>query len=362
MGKRPDGMGPEREVGRNHAQHRELDESIPNGTDGRSPVDNLIIQVLSGNASPFEEERLKRWRETTAENEEYYQEMAGVWSLTTPEAVIPTSGPPAVEEILAAAPVFLDRKGNHRRGIKGRPWMSWGLLAASLAAVGFGIQQVNLGGPDPLAIYETTQTESRTVTLEDGSFVRLAQGSTLREWEAEGQREVSLEGRAFFAVARDETRPFIVRAGAGEIRVLGTRFQVDTEGDEVGIVVVEGLVRVSNREGSADVPAGSASKMGSLEAPSVKNVENVFALMDWPEGILVFQATSLAQVAAEVSRHYGRALRVEDPDLSQRRVTAWFQGESFEEVAESLCLVTESDCRANERTVIMEMGGGGQGR
>ena len=63
------GSGPRENVGRDHAGHRVTDEGTPETTDGRSPVDYLIIQVLSGNASPFEEERLKRWRETTAENE-----------------------------------------------------------------------------------------------------------------------------------------------------------------------------------------------------------------------------------------------------------------------------------------------------
>ena len=356
------GSEPRRDVGRDEVGHREQDEGTPETTDGRSPVDNLIIQVLSGNASPFEEERLKRWRETTAENEEYFREMSQVWKLTNPETVIPASGPPSVEEILATAPVPFDvgRSSEVARSRRTpRPWKSWGLLAASVAAVGLGLQVLGPGGPNPLAVHQATPNESLTVTLEDGSFIRLAQGSTLREWEAEGQREVSLEGRAFFAVAADENRPFVVRAGGGEVRVLGTRFQVDTDGNEVETVVVEGLVRVSNDEGSVEVPAGSVARMGSLEAPTATVVEDVFAMMHWPEGILVFQATSLAQVVDEVSRHYGRDLRIEGPDLPQRRVTAWFQGEAFEAIAESLCMVTESECRTEEGTITMRMGGEG---
>ena len=356
------GSGPRENVGRDPFDHRVTDEGTPETTDGRSPVDNLIIQVLSGNASPFEEERLKRWRETTIENEEYFQDMSQVWNLTSPEAVLPAFGPPAVEEILAAAPISIDggRRSEARQPRRvQRPWKTWGLLAASVAAVGLGLQLLGPEGPNALAIHRATQTENLTVTLDDGSFARLAPGSTLREWEAEGQREVSLEGRAFFAVARDETRPFIVRAGVGEVRVLGTRFQVETDGDDVETLVVEGLVRVSNHEGSVDVPAGSMARMGSREAPMALEVEDVYALLDWPEGILVFQATSLAQVVDEVSRHYGRTLQIEGPDLPQRRVTAWFQGEAFEAIAESLCVVTESECRTEEGTITMRMGGEG---
>ena len=366
MDKRTEGPDPRHEIGRSPTDQRVSDEGMSEPTDGRSPVDDLIIQVLSGSASPFEEERLKRWRESTPENEEYFQEMTQVWSLTAPEPVVPASGPPRVEDILAAAPVLFhegrspgqkSRKEVQTLARTPRPWLRWGLLAASVAAVALGIQVVGFPGADPLAVHRAARNQSLTVTLDDGSFVRLAQGSTLKERESEGQREVSLEGRGFFAVARDEAHPFVIRAGAGEVRVLGTRFQVDTEGDEVETVVVEGLVRVSNGDGSVEVPAGSVARMGSRDVPTARQVDDVFSLMSWAEGTLVFQGTPLAQVAEEVSRHYGQTVRIEDPSLSQRRVTAWFEGESFEAVAESICIVTESVCRTVDGNVIMESGG-----
>ncbi len=356
-----DGIDPRGEVGRNPAANRVPDEGNPEVTDGRSPVDDLIIQALSGSASPFEEERLRRWREASPENEEHFQEMLQVWDLTAPELLAPVSGPPAVEAILAAAPLALDAgRGSGRGGPArtARPWKAWGLLAASVAAVGLGIQLVGPNGPVPVAVHQAAQNGSLTVTLADGSFVRLAEGSILREWEAEAGREVSLEGRAFFAVARDEARPFVVRAGDAEVRVLGTRFQVETDGDEVETVVVEGLVRVSNREGSVEVRPGHLARMGSRRVPTTEAVDDVYAYLDWPEGILVFHATPLALVVEEVSRQYGRPIRVEGPDLSQRRVTAWFEGESFDAVAESLCVVTEAVCRADGEGVSMGAGGG----
>jgi transmembrane sensor len=198
------------------------------------------------------------------------------------------------------------------------------------------------------------------VTLGDGSFVRLAQGSTLREWAAEGRREVSLEGRAFFAVTRDEERPFVIRTEGGEITVLGTRFQVDAEDGQVETVVVEGLVRVSNDEGSVEVTAGSRARMKDGEEPLVEEMEDAFSLLEWQDGTLLFQATPLIDVAAEVSRHYGRPLGVQSPELGRRRVTAWFQGEPFEAVAESICIVTEAICRTEGESVTMELGGNGQ--
>jgi transmembrane sensor len=350
------------DLGRNEGGRRVPGVDPLNEPDGRSTVDDLIIKVLTGSASPFEEERLSRWREAAPENEEYFQDMVQVWALTVPEPVDSVGPPPEVEAIIKASSLAFPARSTvgpkDRRGKK-TPWMRWGLLAASAAALALGLQFFPSVGPAPSSVYRATLESPLTVTLEDGSFVRLAAGSSLEEWEAEGRREVSFEGRAFFAVARDDSNPFVVRTGSGEVRVLGTRFQLEEQGSRVETVVVEGLVELSNKTGSVEVPAGSVGSMTAGASPTVREVDDVFAFMSWPKGVLVFQATPLSQVVEEVSRQYGRTLRIEDASLAQRRVTAWFQGEPFEAVAESICIVTEAECRADGMGVIMGMGRSG---
>ena len=349
-------------IGSSDLPKRVPGEDTNETADGRTPVDDLIIRVLSGSASPFEEERLRRWRESSSGNEDHYQEVAQVWSLTAPEPLPSISEPPDVEAILEAAGP--DQGGGPLRIPQRRwkpTWRVMGLLAASVAAVGLGIGTF-FTGPEPLAEYVAASSEALTVTLADGSYARLAPQTTLQEWEVEGGREVSVEGKAFFAVARDEARPFKVRTGAGTVRVLGTRFQVIT--DQVGVetVVVEGRVEVANEHGSVEVPAGAVSMMARDQAPSMEPVTDVLARLDWPGGMLVYHATPLEQVAEEVSRFYGRELRVSNSDLARRRVTAWFQGEPFEAVAESLCLVTEAVCEAAGTDMVMGLGGGSDTR
>jgi len=353
-------------------------------------MDDLIIRHLSGTLSPFEEERLRHWRDASSENEAHFQEFAGVWGLTAPEPTGSASAPPSVETIVAEAARVSDSvvdlalvdtdtagapsgpprgglqqsdslESRRRRAFLGRnPWMAWGLLAASVAAVGLGIRVLGPGGPEAVAIHRVAEADDPvTLTLDDGSFVRLAPGATLRELAVEGRREVSLEGRGFFAVARDETRPFVVRTEAGRVQVLGTRFQVDAQEEWVETVVVEGLVQVSNDHGSVEVPAGNQARMEAGVEPRAFKADDVFALLDWDQGALVFQATPLGQVVEEVAHHYGREIVLEDAGISQRRVTAWFQGDPFEAVAESLCLVTEADCRTEGGTVTMGTGESG---
>lgn len=374
------GAGSGEGLGTPDSDRRVPDEGKHDHTDGRSRVDDLIILVLSGNASPFDEERLKRWRDTNPENEAYVQEMMQVWNLTAPEPVAVSASPPSVEEILAAAPPPHEAVDGSRtsglgmdegapspqskvRPLRGRPsWLGWVALAASVAAVGLGIRSFQASGPEPRVVHSAPGEAFRTVTLLDGSFARLAPGAILQEWEVEGRREVSLRGRVFFAVARKEERPFLVRAQGSDIRVLGTRFQVEAGEEKVEAVVVEGLVRLSNDEGSVEVPAGHVAEAREGSPPLTRGVSDVFAYLDWEEGALLYQATPLAQVAAEVSHYYGRTVSIQDSALARRRVTAWFEGETFEAVTESLCLVTEAECRQDGQGVRMELPTSGGGR
>jgi transmembrane sensor len=137
--------------------------------------------------------------------------------------------------------------------------------------------------------------------------------------------------------------------------VLGTRFELRAEAESLRTVVVEGRVEVSNADGTVDVGAGemAVARTGG-GPPATTTPPDVYALLDWPEGTLVFQGTPLHQVAEEVTRFFGRPLRVPGAAIRDRRITAWFQEESFDEVAEALCQAAGAVCRAAEGGVLMD--------
>jgi ferric-dicitrate binding protein FerR (iron transport regulator) len=118
-------------------------------------------------------------------------------------------------------------------------------------------------------------------------------------------------------------------------------------------------VEVSNPGGTVEVGPGQVCLVESGGQPEVTVADDVYALLSWSDGILVYQATPLSQVAEEVSRHYGRPLRVADPNLARRRITAWFLEEPFEEVAEALCQAAGAVCRVDGTGVSMDMGEAG---
>ncbi len=229
-------------------------------------------------------------------------------------------------------------------------------LAAGLAAVAIGLQVVaDSSGTGPAATYATGVGESRTVTLGDGSFVRLAPDSRLRAWSTVASRRVALSGRAFFAVSHDSDRPFTVETEAGVVRVLGTRFELSQSQGNLRTVVLEGRVAVSNDNGAVEVTRGGVATVIGGGAPRSEISDDIYSLLSWPGGFLVFQGTPLGQVAEEVSRQFGRTLVVSGERLEARRISAWFDGEDFDEIAESLCVVAGAECTLSDSTVVMRL-------
>lgn len=322
-------------------------------------MDELIIKVLAGMATPAEETRVEEWRTESPENDAHFRVMEGIWAGTAPaeqEDVPPVPDAaalrglaeaeedPGQEETVPVTPLESRREASFFVSRR----LGWGIaLAAGIAAVSLVVGRWGRGGP--VASYTADASRPRTVNLRDGSVAKLAAGSRLDEWDEDGVRAVSLTGRAFFAVTRDAERPFVVREASAEVRVLGTRFEVSDDGDaNVRVVVVEGRVALSNDAGRVAVDAGAVAFARDGEHPTAERVDDVFTLLNWPDGVLIFQETPLEEVAAEVERHYHRSLQVRGDALRDLRITALFEGQTFPDVVNALCDVAGAACTFTE--------------
>src|SRR5690606_15687601 len=99
-------------------------------------------------------------------------------------------------------------------------------------------------------LYRTALGDLQEIPLADGSSATLGSDSRMRVSLSHGERRVDLlQGEAFFAVARDPGRPFVVHAGHRRVTVVGTRFDVRREGADLRVVVTRGLVRLETDDG-----------------------------------------------------------------------------------------------------------------
>ena len=158
------------------------------------------------------------------------------------------------------------------------------------------------------------------VTLSDGTEVRLNSESELRYPVAFGgdRREVRLTGEGYFRVARDEARPFVVRAGAAAVQVLGTSFNVSAYADEeeVAATLVEGSVRFAAGGRSVVLSPG---EQGVLEADggiAARAVDTTLCVA-WTRGVFAFRQQRLEDIMRTVARWYNVEVFWENPSLRE---------------------------------------------
>ncbi|PVD52563.1 iron dicitrate transport regulator FecR [Terrimonas sp.] len=145
------------------------------------------------------------------------------------------------------------------------------------------------------------------ITLADGSRVWLNAGSSLTYPVAftGNERKVSIEGEAYFEVAHNASKPFIVSKENTDIKVLGTRFNVNAYDDEADmkITLLQGAIRVTNNQQAAIVKPGEQAivKSGRIDMADAVNLEQV---MSWKEGYFRMKGTDLASLMRQIARWY----------------------------------------------------------
>jgi transmembrane sensor len=180
--------------------------------------------------------------------------------------------------------------------------------------------------------YQTATGEQRLVTLADGSTVMLNTATRIGVEYTASERRIRLErGEALFQVTPDSQRPFIVSAGTGWARALGTRFNVALDGESVIVVVLQGLVEVRSRTGaaekSAELSTGESVAFGpggtlTHPAPERASPDRIEA---WRAGKLRFDDWSLEHAIAEHNRYARTPIRMDRGVPTDVRVSGTFR-------------------------------------
>lgn len=175
--------------------------------------------------------------------------------------------------------------------------------------------------------------ERLAVSLPDGSRATLNAGSTLRWRRAfsvlpgldAGERQVRLEGEAFFDVAHGE-RPFRVEAGQTSVRVLGTRFNVRARTARVRVAVAEGRVEVAERgrTGPVVLEAGEATRVGADGSEPVVEAVRPERIGAWLTGGLTAVDEPLTGILEELSLRYDARVVLADPSLGTDRLNVYY--------------------------------------
>lgn len=176
--------------------------------------------------------------------------------------------------------------------------------------------------------YNTGLGEIRQVPLRDGSVIAINTASTVEVSLHPHLRGVKLTaGEAWFEVAKDLKRPFVVQAGELRVRAVGTAFSVRREGDRCDVLVTEGVVEAWVRGGKpARLPAGFRSMIGAgLDPVTVQAPEDIERSLSWRSGMIALDGQTLTDAAAEFNRYNARHIVIADPVLARRRFVGLFR-------------------------------------
>lgn len=250
----------------------------------------------------------------------------------------------AVEPPTVSAPSLV-----RRRGVIG----GLGLLAAGLAAM--------VVAPRLLARrYGTALGEIRRVPMADGSVAAINTSSELEVSMRPRLRAVRLErGEAWFAVAKDPDRPFVVESGPVRVRAVGTAFSVRKHDAGSDILVTEGVVEVwTDGQAPRRVAAGQrvfADNDAGVSVPP-KADANLARQLAWRDGQIVLDGQTLAEAAAEFNRYNDRKIEVADPRLAGERFVGWFRTNDPEGFAEAAASTFNGRILTSGEAIVLQAG------
>nr|WP_298153184.1 FecR domain-containing protein [uncultured Pseudoxanthomonas sp.] len=316
-----------------------------------------LVRRDAGDWTPHDQRALEAWLSESVRHKVAFLRLEAAWAeagrLQALAAGLPAGGPPPRMQAAgpgAPAPALPDLRDitfaprhAHARSGRWRHGVAAALAMLALGSAAWGGWQ--LTGRQQ-AHYASAVGQLQTLTLPDGSTATLSSDSRLDVRITRQERHIALtRGEAFFDVAHDRRRPFVVEAQGRRVAAVGTRFSVRRNPEDVRVVVTEGKVRLETRTGEdgraqpvALLPAGSVATAGRngvlVRSVPVADAERY---LEWREGFLTFDDTSLAEAAAEFNRFNARKLELGDATVADLRVGGnfrWSNAEGFARLLE----------------------------
>lgn len=267
-----------------------------------------LVALNSGHATDADRTSFTEWRGRSAAHESAAQEAEAIWHGVG----------------VAGAPARIAERKATRAKLTRRAALGVGVLAAGGWALGQS-SALNFRG---FADHATGIGERRTVMLPDGSSVLLNASTALSVNFSESERSLRLlAGEATFNVRRDPARPFVVAAGGGRTRAVGTAFNIDIRPEEIVVTVLEGVVEVASAVSSIEtviVRADQRARYTTSERPSGPQAADVDIETAWRRGKLIFNRRPLGDVVAEIERYRSGTIVIAGMRLRALEVTGVF--------------------------------------
>jgi len=211
-----------------------------------------------------------------------------------------------------------------------RPWFRSAAAAVAVAVIGVSLGVYALWPQG--TVYRTPVGGREIITLADGSQIELNTNTELETQITKDLRSVRLiRGEAYFRIQHDEARPFVVMASGKRITDIGTVFTVRDDAGSVRVALLEGKARFDAGGNPVVMKPGDKIIATADRLTVSHDLPQTLAVdLGWRRGVVIFQRTSLAQVAAEFNRYNETKLVIADPKIAELTVGGTFPANNVE--------------------------------
>ncbi len=363
-------------------------------------IDILISKFLQNQCSLFEIETLKKWINEQPENLQYFEQMKKVW-----DSIELKSNPDKVDAGHSWAELgkTIDDREQKNIALQNHEKSNFKILLriAALVLISFGLSWFAFYTYYGNAIKNTEGMLELTVPRGSKSVLKLADGTTIwlnsettiryPDKFSNKQRDVYIEGEAFFKVSKNKKWPFKVHTSDLDIIVLGTSFNVKSYPDEgiiettleEGSILIEKTAKSGKKQYISMKPnqrvtlVKSESKLllneeqqnrkkdevEEIQQKKAKKIKERFYLDEntdtqlyvaWKNNQLVFKNERFESLAVKLERWYNVKIIIKNEQLKNYRFTGTFENETIEQAIAALQLTTKFSYKFEKNKIIIK--------
>lgn len=305
----------------------------------------LILRNFKGELSADESRELDQWLSDSS-HRELYEELYRLWLRLMKEGASYTSEADKLWERMQQR-MYHDRKAaTARHHVSFRRWMYVAASVLILLSVGYAGHRIySWNELNHISQHYAAVSGKALFQLPDGSTVWLNKGATLSYTFSPlaAQRQVTLQGEALFEVTHNETRPFVVQCADMEVKVVGTRFNIDAPTDTTVATVslLNGSVVVSTPHEMQTMTPGQRAVYNKTDGTLEIHPVDVSIDSSWAAECLSIHRKTLRQTAAYLEQWFGVTILVSSDVKDDQAYTITVnRDDTVEEILHSLSLIS----------------------
>lgn len=321
-------------------------------------TDSILIKYLQKQTSDNEDIMIESWLSDSPDNQSHFNSLKKIWKHSdsiTDFDVIDIAGD--WEKVKSK----IEAKGNNTQSKKLHStfYTIARIAAIFILVIGIAILVGYFLVNEPEMIVHSTEFNQSEVLLADGSRVYLNKHSeiTYPEKFSRNERVVNLKGEAYFEVARNEKKSFIVHTlNQGIVKVLGTSFNINenTDSSRVTVHVTTGKVAFYQNDGSVNQTILTKNESAVLENKIISKTDiNDLNFLSWKTGILEFKNSPLIKVVEQLTDYYKQPIKIENQSIGVYKYTSTIDNQPLEEVLDELKLVFNLEYILKSDTIII---------